>query len=283
MKQVNTNTTTVKFIENTVRELKGMFNLLDKNNDMARLMDKCSNIINSVQTTNTYTASDVVKKSKKEATDETEMSPLGMEVLPEITTCPNTQEEADRLNHYNQAIIRTKEGVMEAFVEIGSGHGHTWCCLKYADGSGLKSVKEYNLYNLKKAIISGANCPNAPDILAELIAAISMPYNLRKKITINFEAHKAKASSKVQLYDIAITTPMLVLAILANIETAQKEDRGREFQPAMQAICKKYNYNYVHNDASLNDVLTELAAADSVRNLHEALEPKKLRRRYPNN
>jgi hypothetical protein len=41
----------VKFIENTVRELKGMFNLLDKNNGMARLMEQRSNAINNVQTT----------------------------------------------------------------------------------------------------------------------------------------------------------------------------------------------------------------------------------------
>jgi hypothetical protein len=154
---------------------------------------------------------------------------------------------------------------------------------KDADGSGLKSVDEYNLYELKEAIISGANRPKAPDVLTQLIAAIAMPYDFRKKIATNFEAQKAKAS-KVQSYGIAITTPMLVLAILANVEAAQKEDWGCEFQPAMQAIRKKYNYNYVHHDASLNDVLTELAAADSVRNLREAPKPnEEQRKQYPNN
>jgi hypothetical protein len=256
-------------IDNTVRELKGMFNLLDKNNGMAWLMNQCSNSINSVQTTDAYTASDVIKKSKKEAAEET--ARLGMQVLPEITTRPDAQEEADRLNHYNQAIIGTKEGVMEAFIKI-VGTDTLDAVLKDADGSGLKSVDEYNLYDLKEAIISGANRPKAPDVLAQLIAAIAMPYDFRKKIATNFEAQKAKAS-KVQSYGIAITTSMLVLAILANIEAAQKEDWGREFQPAMQAIPKKYNYNYVHDDASLNDVLTKLAAADSVRNLREVPEP----------
>lgn len=42
----------------------------------------------------------------------------------------------------------------------------------------------------------------------------------------------------------------------------------------MQAICKKYPYDHVHDDASLQDILKELAAADSVRNLREAPEPK---------
>jgi hypothetical protein len=42
----------------------------------------------------------------------------------------------------------------------------------------------------------------------------------------------------------------------------------------LQAIRKKYPYDHVHNDASLQDILKELAAADSVRNLREAPEPE---------
>jgi hypothetical protein len=43
----------------------------------------------------------------------------------------------------------------------------------------------------------------------------------------------------------------------------------------LQAIRKKYPCNLVHDDASLQDILKELAAVDSVRNLRKAQEPKR--------
>ena len=42
----------------------------------------------------------------------------------------------------------------------------------------------------------------------------------------------------------------------------------------MHAIRKKYAYNHVHNATSLQTVLTELAGADGVRALQDALAPK---------
>jgi hypothetical protein len=42
----------------------------------------------------------------------------------------------------------------------------------------------------------------------------------------------------------------------------------------MQSIRKKYPYHHVHDDASLHDILKELAAADSVQVLREAPEPE---------
>jgi hypothetical protein len=35
----------------------------------------------------------------------------------------------------------------------------------------------------------------------------------------------------------------------------------------MQAICKKYTYNHVHNATLLQDIMKELAGADWVREL----------------
>jgi hypothetical protein len=42
----------------------------------------------------------------------------------------------------------------------------------------------------------------------------------------------------------------------------------------MQSIRKKYPYHHVHDDASLQDIFKELAAADSVRVLREAPKPE---------
>ncbi len=42
---------------------------------------------------------------------------------------------------------------------------------------------------------------------------------------------------------------------------------------AMQAICKKYTYNYVHDATLLQDIMKELAGADGVRELKDAPAP----------
>jgi hypothetical protein len=42
----------------------------------------------------------------------------------------------------------------------------------------------------------------------------------------------------------------------------------------MQAICKKYKYNHVHDTTSLQDILNELAVADGVRELKDAPAPR---------
>jgi hypothetical protein len=41
----------------------------------------------------------------------------------------------------------------------------------------------------------------------------------------------------------------------------------------MQAICKKYTYNHVHNATLLQDIMKELAGADGVRELKDAPAP----------
>jgi hypothetical protein len=74
-------------------------------------------------------------------------------------------------------------------------------------------------------------------------------------------------------YGITIGVPQLVLMLLAYIETATKSRYGHEFHPAMHAICKKYTYNHVHDAASLQTILTELAGANGVRVLKDALAP----------
>ncbi len=74
-------------------------------------------------------------------------------------------------------------------------------------------------------------------------------------------------------YGVTIGVPQLMLTLLANIETATKSKYGHEFRLAMHAIRKKYTYNHVHNAASLQIILTELAGADGVRVLKDAPAP----------
>jgi hypothetical protein len=60
----------------------------------------------------TITAADVINTSKKEA--EAESTTTGTTVHPKITSCTDAQEEAERLNTNNQALIGAKEGIVKA-------------------------------------------------------------------------------------------------------------------------------------------------------------------------
>ena len=191
---------------------------------------------------------------------------------PEITTRADAQEEADRQNQYCQAVIGVKEGLTEAFISA-VGTDVTDVVLRDADGSSNKGIDEYKISDLTDAIISGANRPKAPDVLKQLIEAINMPFDFRKKVSTNVELLKANAA-KVQSYGIKIDPAIQVLTIFANMDKAVQHEWGREFRPALQTLRTKYPYNYKHTDASMATILNELATADSVRDLKEAPEPE---------
>jgi hypothetical protein len=74
-------------------------------------------------------------------------------------------------------------------------------------------------------------------------------------------------------YGIVIGIPQLTLMLLANIETATKSNYGREFCSTMHTIRKKYTYNHVYDRTLLQFILKELAAANGVKVLKDALAP----------
>ena len=261
-----------KFCENVKRELAGMFNLLDREHGMSKLIEASDNIINTIKSIDAFTASDVLKKSKNEADYKTKNSKTNTVYLPEITTRSDAQDEADRLNQYYQAAIGVKEGTTEAWLEI-VGKDVLDPVLRDTDGVRTKGIDDYRLSDLVTATMSGANRPKAPDVLSQLTAVLNKPYDFRKKVAVNFESQQA-AAAKVGLYGITIGIDMMVLTLMANMDAAEQQEWGREFRTAMQSIRKKYPYHHVHDDASLQDILKELAAADSVRVLREAPEPE---------
>jgi hypothetical protein len=120
--------------------------------------------------------------------------------------------------------------------------------------------------------IDGANRPLTNDVLEQLLEVINHTFDFCKKINVNMELLQLNAA-QMATYGIAIGIPQLVLMLLANIETATKSKYGHKFCSAMHAICKKYTYNYVHDAASLQTILTELAGANGVRFLKDAPAP----------
>ena len=257
------------FFESVKRELKGMFNPLEPGQGMAGLLSETSNSINEIKSNDIFTPDRILREARAEAQAISQRT--GTTATPNITTRSDAQDEADRRNQAYQAVIGVKEGVKEAIVaKVGSDV--TDPVLRDVNGQDYKSIDDFTLYQLQQAVIAGADRPNTPDVLKQLLACINFVFDFRKKVSHNVEMLNAMAA-KLQAYGIVVDAATRVLTISANVENAMQHEWGRELRPAMQAIRKKYAYNHRHDDASLQDVLTELAAADSVRILREAPEP----------
>jgi hypothetical protein len=77
----------------------------------------------------------------------------------------------------------------------------------------------------------------------------------------------------MKTYRIKVSTPQIVLTLMANIKVAAHEDFGQEFFPALRSIRDKYTYSHTHDNALLKDISQELAKADSVWTLKDAPAP----------
>ena len=251
------------------RVLQSQFNPSDPGKGMEKLLDKGVNRLTQVQSTDAITAASVLKTAKQQA--ELLTVSTGSIVTPTITTNAEAQEEADRLNVINQAVIGAKEGAVEAITKL-VGSDITDAILRTADGSDHKGVDEYTLFEVMQVAIDGADRPSTNDVLEQLLEVINHTFDFRKKVSVNMELLQSNAA-RMATYGISIGVPQLVLTLLANIESATKAEYGHEFRSAMHAIRKKYAYNHVHDATSLQEILHELAGADGVRVLKDAPAP----------
>jgi hypothetical protein len=153
--------------------------------------------------------------------------------------------------------------VVEAITKL-VGSNVTNAILWTADGSNHKSINEFTLYDVMKLAINGTNQPSTNDVLEQLIKVINHTFDFCKKVSINMELMQSNAA-QMATYGIVIGIPQLLLMLLANIKTATESNYGNIFCLAIHTIRKKeYTYNRVHNAASLQIILKELAGTDSV-------------------
>jgi hypothetical protein len=195
----------------------------------------------------------------------------GKAILPIITTQAEAQEEANQLNVINQLVIGAKEGAIEAITKL-VGSNITDAILCIADGSNHKSVNNFTLFNVMQVAINGADRLSTNDVLEQLLEVINHTFDFCKKISINMELLQSN-TAQMAMYGITIGVPQPVLMLLVNNKKATKSKYGHKFCSAMHVIRKKYTYNHVHNAASLQTILTELAGADGVRVLKDAPVP----------
>ena len=90
---------------------------------------------------------------------------------------------------------------------------------------GYKGPNKYTLQELLNAAINGANCPPATDFLTQLLEAINFVFDFRKKISANMEGMQA-ITARMKTYGIEVSTPQIVLTLMANIKVAAQEDFG---------------------------------------------------------
>jgi hypothetical protein len=152
------------------------------------------------------------------------------------------------------------------------GSNVTNAILWTADGSDHKSINDFTLYEVMILAINGANQPTTINKLEQLLNVIHHNFDFCKKVSVDMELMQLNVA-QMATYGIVIGILQLTLTLLANIETAIKSNHRREFCSAMHAIYKKYTYNHVHDTTLLQFILNELASANSVWLLKDALAP----------
>jgi hypothetical protein len=251
------------------RVLVSQFNPSNPGKGMEKLLEDGTNLLTNVKLTDAITANSVLKAAKARA--DTALKASSTTITPTITSRLETQEEADPLNVINQLVIGAKEGIVKAVMKF-VGSDITNAVLRTADGSNHKSIDNYTLFEVMAAAINGAYWPSTTNVLEQLLEVINHTFDFQKKVSVNMELMQLNAARMVT-YGIAISIPQLTLTLIANIMNATKAKYGCEFWSAMQAICKKYTYNHVHDATLLQDIMKKLAGADGVHQLKDVPAP----------
>ncbi len=166
----------------------------------------------------------MLKEEEEAAAKESKAT--GTTVTPAFTLCSEAQEEADRRNVTAQAMIGAKESIVEALMAL-MGTNITNSVLRTSDGN-FKSVDKYTVHKVMQAAYEKAACLPMTDVLEQLIEVPHYTFNFRKKISANMELVQNLAN-RMSAYVIEVGTPLIVLMLLANIETATKHKYGWEF------------------------------------------------------
>ena len=90
-------------------------------------------------------------------------------------------------------VISTKEGVVKAITKL-VGSDVTNAILQMADGSDLKSIDDFTLFEVMKSDIDGADQPSTNNMLKQLLKVINHNFDFLKKVSINMELMQSNAA-----------------------------------------------------------------------------------------
>ena len=168
-------------------------------------------------------------------------------------------------------MIGAKEGATEA-ITAKVGARVTDTVLRTSDGTDYKSVDEYELYQLTNAVMQAADRPRVREVRQQMVDALATKFNFQQSFADNVTVLRARIA-RLAAYGIAINEDVVATIILAEADEAAREPWGREIETAADKIRLRFGYDHVHDATSVNVILTELAAADGVRNLMRAPTP----------
>ena len=112
-----------------------------------------------------------------------------------------------------------------------------------------------DIHTLLKCVLDAAERPAAVAARDEYVALTSTTFDFRLKMNSNVEKLKAKVA-KAKSYDIVVGDNVICMIVLANAAWTARQlwDTG-EFKDAKRILRSKYSASYVHDAASLADIL----------------------------
>ena len=150
---------------------------------MKGLLAKTPNDLNAILLTKLVSRRSVLKDSKAITAKESTSTNT---VAPDITSNTDAQEEADRINMFRLSAIGAKVGAA-AGISMLVGTDITDATLRTTDGQDFKTVDEYTLYALMRAVIEGAERPATIDVRKLYVSLCSTKFDFRIKMVVNVE------------------------------------------------------------------------------------------------
>ena len=128
---------------------------------------------------------------------------------------------------FRLAAIGAKEGAAAGISKV-VGTDITDATLRTTDGQDFKTVDEYTLYALVRAVIEDAERPSIIDVRKLYVSLCSTKFDFRIKMVINVERLRSQAA-KSKGYGVKVGEDVIVLIIIANIEWAASQEWGVNF------------------------------------------------------
>ena len=121
--------------------------------------------------------------------------------------------------------------------------------------------------------MEGAERPDPIEIRMQITNVMSFLFDWREASATNQERLAANIVKAAAL-GVVIGHDIKAAIILANIATAERfQQGGTEIAEAQRKIRAAYQYNHVHNDASIKIIMKALATADEQRDRSAVPEP----------
>ena len=159
-------------------------------------------------------------------------------VAAKTTTRADPIDAADRANILIQSVIGAKEGATGAIL-AKVGTRVTDAALRTSDGVQLKSVNEYELFDLINAIMQAAVRPLIGAIRRRFIEFTNYEFDFRIRFASSV-AELRSLAAKLNAYGIMSYDNHLAIIILAVADRAAREPFGGKIETAMDRVQSQF-------------------------------------------